>query len=349
MVFDGARIHVAGGGKGGFNHRFAQTTHHPSHLEGNLMPADFPPFNFLPDGAAPANDVLAVAKQTGHVPRIIITNNALEYWTRSASLVHTDLHAARDAPFHPNVRYYMVNGAPHGGARSRRRTVTEHERNPLSVRPLQRALLVVLDAWVSEDVAPPPSVRPRLERGELITAQAHREAFPDIPGARHPGRNLQPRVLAAGVRLRRDGIGEVPNPTGLRLPTLVPACDADGNGLGGIRLPEVAVPLGTYQGWNPRQADYGAPDFLTRFDGSFWMFPPTDEERLQTGDPRRSIEARYPAHAVYRKAVEEAVSDLVARRFLLPEDAAIYVERARNLVWPPEPADEAPFWQLESP
>ncbi|MCP3994884.1 MAG: hypothetical protein GY722_07450, partial [bacterium] len=32
MVFDGARIHVAGGGKGGFNHRFAQTTHHPSHL-----------------------------------------------------------------------------------------------------------------------------------------------------------------------------------------------------------------------------------------------------------------------------------------------------------------------------
>ncbi|MHC5008928.1 MAG: alpha/beta hydrolase domain-containing protein, partial [Planctomycetota bacterium] len=34
LVFDGARIHVAGGGKGGFNHRFAQTTHHPSHLEG---------------------------------------------------------------------------------------------------------------------------------------------------------------------------------------------------------------------------------------------------------------------------------------------------------------------------
>ena len=35
MVFEGARIHVAGGGKGGFNHRFAQTTHHPSDLEGN--------------------------------------------------------------------------------------------------------------------------------------------------------------------------------------------------------------------------------------------------------------------------------------------------------------------------
>jgi hypothetical protein len=29
MVFDGARIHVAGGGKGGFNSRFVQTPHHP--------------------------------------------------------------------------------------------------------------------------------------------------------------------------------------------------------------------------------------------------------------------------------------------------------------------------------
>mgnify|MGYP006950042312 FL=1 len=100
MVFDGARIHVAGGGKGGFNHRFAQTTHHPSHLEGNAMPADHPPFNYLPEGAPPENDVLAVAKRLGGIPKILITNNALEYWTRSASLVHTDPTGTRDAPFH---------------------------------------------------------------------------------------------------------------------------------------------------------------------------------------------------------------------------------------------------------
>ena len=55
------------------------------------------------------------------VPKIIIMNNALEYWTRSASLVHTDLEGKTDAPFHPNVRYYMTNGAPHGGAWTRRR------------------------------------------------------------------------------------------------------------------------------------------------------------------------------------------------------------------------------------
>jgi hypothetical protein len=118
MVFDGARVHVAGGGKGGFNHRFAQTTHHPTDLEGNTMPADHPPFNFLPDGSPEENDVLTAAKRLGMVPKIIITNNTLEYWTRSASLVHTDLAGKQDAPFHPNVRYYMVNGA----AQSARRT-----------------------------------------------------------------------------------------------------------------------------------------------------------------------------------------------------------------------------------
>ena len=32
MVFDGALIHVAGAGKGSFNHRFAQTTRHPSSI-----------------------------------------------------------------------------------------------------------------------------------------------------------------------------------------------------------------------------------------------------------------------------------------------------------------------------
>ena len=48
MVFDGALIHVAGAGKGSFNHRFAQTTRHPSHLEDQQYPADFFPFTTTP-------------------------------------------------------------------------------------------------------------------------------------------------------------------------------------------------------------------------------------------------------------------------------------------------------------
>ena len=348
MVFDGARIHVAGGGKGGFNHRFAQTTHHPSDLEGNYMPADHPPFNYLPDGSPPDNDVLVVAKRLGKIPRIIITNNTLEYWTRSASLVHTDSSGTKDAPFHPSVRYFMTNGAPHGGAGSRKPTVTEHGRNPLDTHHLQRAMLVNLDRWVSEGVDPPDSRYPRIDREQLVTAAEHRELFPAIPGMRHPGRNLRPPRVDYGPQFWSDGVFTVvPPKMGERYRTLVPACDADGNGVGGIRLPELEAPLGTYQGWNPRGTAYGASDHMTRFDGSFWAFPVTDAEREETGDPRRSVAARYRDRESYVSAVRESARRLVADRIFLAGDGDAYVDLAQSMAWPPEPVDSYPFWKPE--
>jgi hypothetical protein len=347
MVFDGARIHVAGGGKGGFNHRFAQTTHHPSDLEGNYMPADHPPFNYLPNGSPADNDVLAKAKRLDLVPKIIITNNSLEYWTRSASLVHTDISGTTDAPFHPNVRYFMTNGVPHGGAWTRTPTVTEHQRNPLDVHHIQRALLVVLDAWVSSNIEPPDSRYPRIDRGQLITAAEHARRFPAIPGMRHPGRNLQPPEVSYGPRFWTEGIFTlVPPQMGAPRRTLVPGFDEDGNGVGGIRLPELEVPLGTYQGWNPRAAPYGAPDYLLRFDGSFWFFPVTEEERTMAGDPRSPLSARYRDKAEYVRAVAAAARRLEMDRLLLPEDCQAYADRAEALAWPPQPTIEFPHWKI---
>ncbi len=349
MVFEGARIHVAGGGKGGFNHRFAQTTHHPSHLEGNYMPADHPPFNFLPDGAPPENDVLLTAKRLGAVPKIIMTNNTLEYWTRSASMVHTDPTGTTDAPFHSNIRYFMTNGAPHGGAGSRPPTVTEHERNPLGVSVVQRAMLVNLDRWVTEDVEPPPSRYPTIEDGELLTAAQHRDRFPAIPGMRHPGRNLQPPRVDYGPRFWSEGIFTlVPPKMGEPYQTLVPAFDEDGNGLGGIRLPELEAPLGTWQGWNPRNAKFGAPDYLTRFDGSFWPFPLTEEDRESSGDPRKPVDARYRAKEDYVRSVKRAADQLVEDRILLEEDGKASVKAAEKISWPPRALDTAPFWEQVS-
>jgi hypothetical protein len=347
MVFEGARIHVAGGGKGGFNHRFAQTTHHPSDLEGNLMPADHPPFNFLPEGSPDDNDVLVEAKRLDAIPKIIMTNNTLEYWTRSASRVHTDATGTVDAPFHPSVRYFMTNGAPHGGAASRTPTVTEHDRNPLGVANVQRAMLVNLDRWVGEGVEPPPSRYPTIEGGELTTAAEHGESFPKIPGMRHPGRNLQPPRVDYGPDFWTDGVFSiVPPRSGERYRTLVPAFDGDGNGIGGIRLPELEAPLGTYQGWNPRATEFGSPDYLTRFDGSFWAFEITEHEREAVGDPRASVEARYASREDYVRRVAEAVERLIADRILLEEDGDAYVEKARQLAWPPTPIDGAPFWRM---
>ena len=139
----------------------------------------------------------------------------------------------------------------------------------------------------------------------------------------------------------------VPPRPGLPYPTRVPAFDEDGNGIGGIRLPELQVPLGTYQGWNPRRAEFGAPEYLMRFDGSFWAFPVTESERDGAGDPRRPVEARYQTKADYVSAVEAAVRKLLDERFLLPEGAERYNAQAQRMAWPPKPVDGEPYWLLE--
>ncbi len=369
MVFDGALPLVGGGGKGGFNFRWAQTTHHPKHLEGNSFPADFFPFNYTEAGVeqydplGPAGrrhgDVLAAAKREGKIPKILICNHELEYWTRSASLVHTSVDGTADITPHPNVRVYMINGTRHGSpGGSRFSPEAEHSVGQIDQRPVARALVRALDRWVSHGVPPPASRVPRVAAGELLTAGEHAGRFPQIPaleaagltfpGVRHPGRNLQPPRLDYGPRFWTEGIQDLVPPVafGPRYRTLVPAFDADGNGIGGIRLPDLAVPLGTYQGFNPRRAGTGAEDYLTPFLSSFWPFAISRQERLARGDGRLSIEERYPSQSAYVERVRAAAWALEAEGFLLEEDVLRIVDLAESLEWPPVPTDGPPYWRV---
>lgn len=351
MVIDGARIHVAGAGKGGFNHRFGQNTNTPLHLELNYMPGDFFPFNYAPQEdplSGQKGDVLAVAKKLGKIPYIMVTNNEAEYWTRSASLLHTDVSGKKDAPVHEKVRIYLTCGAGHYASPTRERGICEHSLDVIDHYPISRALLKALDRWATEGIEPPPSSYPRIDRNELISPAQHKKRFPKIPGMRHPGRNLQPPRVNYGDKFWQEGIiTKVPPEMGEPYITLVPDFDSDGNSIGGIRLPELQVPLGTYQGWNPRQAKYGAPEFLVPFEGSFWPFAITEAKRKETNDPRPSIEARYPTKQVYLEKVGNAVKALIQQGFMLEEDGKKYIEDAKNMAWPPEPISQFPFWQQE--
>ena len=372
LVFEGARPHVAGAGKGGFNYRFAQTTHHQKHLQGNYFPADHFPFHFTPDGSLQhdqfgqpgrmSGDILAVAKCLNKIPKVLISNHEGEYWTRSASLLHTDVLGETDAPLHPYVRVYMVNGARHGTPSqfSRRRSSTaEHLMNQLDARPVGRALLVALDRWVSEETIPPPSQVPRIDRGELITPAAHRDRFPQIPvynvgglefpAPRLPGVNLRPPRVDYGRRFWTEGIQDIVPPRyyGPRFATLVPAIDEDGNPVGGIRLPRLAVPLGTHQGFNPRKQETGSENYLKAFDSSFWPLATTRVERLKNGDPRPSIEEHYSGKSDYVRQVARITEQLFEERFLLDEDTVAIVDFARQMAWPPRPIDQWPFWALD--
>jgi hypothetical protein len=335
MVFDGALIHVPGGGKGSFNHRFAQTTRHPSELEDQQYPADFFPFATTPEidpvtGAK--GDVLMRARAAGALPKLFYTLTSTEYWARSASLLHTGVEGQRDLPLAPNARLYMFAGAQHGNWRSPARGPYQNCGNPLDHGPPMRALLLALDAWASRGTAPPPSVFPKLAGGTLGSIADYGQAFPTISGVQLPGRNLQPPRLDLGPRFASEGIADLQPPVfGPPFVTRVPLPDADGNDLGGIRLPAVAFPLGTYTGWNLRGPEIGAPDHLARWSGSFIPFARNEAEARAAGDPRPSLEARYRSRQDYETKVEAAAEELVREGRLLEVDVAPITARAGAL------------------
>ena len=113
----------------------------------------------------------------------------------------------------------------------------------------------------------------------------------------------------------------------------MPAVDADGNELAGIRLPDVAVPLATFSGWNLRAPGLGAEGILARLSGSYFKFPRTLDHRKAGGDPRPSVAERYTTRGAYLSKVAEAALKLERERFLLKEDVVEILRRAaqRNL------------------
>ncbi len=85
--------------------------------------------------------------------------------------------------------------------------------------------------------------------------------FPALEGVTTPQHPRVARRLDFGPEFESRGVilQEPPKVTGA-FPVLVPQVDADGIDLGGMRLPEVSVPLATMTGWNLRSAQRGAPD-----------------------------------------------------------------------------------------
>jgi hypothetical protein len=105
---------------------------------------------------------------------------------------------------------------------------------------------------------------------------------------------------------------------------LVPQCDADGNDLGGIRMPDVAVPLGTATGWVFRPGALGSPQDFYLLRGAWVPFA----KRKQATDPRASLEQRYPSKEAYLDQVKTAVQKLIQQRFLSLNDLEPQLKQA---------------------
>ena len=233
-------------------------------------------------------------------------------------------------PLPANVRGYLLTAGQHGvAAFPPSRSIGQQMNNPLDYRWVMRTLLVSMNKWTTDGVAPPPSALPRVADGTLVSPDKLKfPALPSVTIATVPHKayhaNYGPDFISRGI------VTQEPPVIGSAFPILVPQVDADGNELAGIRVPELAVPLATYTGWNLFNERSGPTDVLSSMQGSFIPLAKTRAEREHASDPRRSVEERYATRDQYLAQVTKAANDLVGKGYLLKEDVPGIVEQAKT-------------------
>jgi len=349
IVFEGALPHI-GGGLMPLNIRFGQPGRATTNTTDHLFPgAEFPfAYASVTDPlTGRTQGILDRCTATATCPKIVHAATALEMWELRQSLGFTDPLGLKDLDEPANVRSYIMASTQHAQAvlplpAKEPFGFCQQQPNPNPHNWTMRALLTNLSAWVKDGTEPPPSSRPTIAAGNLVGADQVR--FPRIPANNYGG------VARPAVKFTADsdplhvqdfgsaynstdasGIlsAELPKLSAARYGNLVAQVDADGNDLGGIRNVYVAVPIGTYTGWNLFNKNYFEDGFCT-LSGSFIPFAPTRQERLATGDPRPSIEERYASKEAYVAAFRKAAGELVAQRFLLADDAARLIGEAER-------------------
>jgi hypothetical protein len=309
QVFDGILAHIAGGARLSLNERSA-TPNSLAMFSATAFPFSDPaqrdPLSGKTEG------LLENPRAKQNQPKVFYTNSDVEYWGggRSAALVHTSADGKSDLTLPDNVRAYLLTGTQHSPGQFPPRATTGQQRdNPVAYWWTLRALLVAMDGWVRRGEVPPASQIPRLSDGTLVKASEIK--FPAIPGVQSP------RTIPGA----RQGES--------MLPFLVPAVDADGNELAGIRSPEQSVPVATYTGWNFRNQQIGGTGQLVSLMGSSIPFARTAAER-QAGDTRRAISERYASKDQYLAKAREQAERLVQQKYLLAEDVGAVMKRMED-------------------
>jgi hypothetical protein len=331
-VFDAVQTHT-GIGRLYFNMRFAQIGRYPRQHEEHSYPSERYPFNFSPIPDPFGGNVDAVMKRPESDPLLVHCHTASEYWERHGSMTHTDPRDGRDAEIPANVRMYMLAGSPHAAiAADNPRWIGQLPPSNFSPQPFLRACFVLMDRWATEGITPPPNRVPRRDAGQLVSPEEAVKRFPKIPGVNLPKTPSRLPLWNYGPDFDDKGIMSVFPPEavpGKEYPIQVPQVDADGNDLGGVRYPDMQAPIATYIGWALRKAGFAEGELLMT-NGCIKAFARTKAEREKIGDPRLSIEERYPTHQAYIDAVKRAVDALVKEGFLLAEDGESYIEAAKK-------------------
>ncbi len=338
LVFDGVLAHVGGAGRGAFNLRFGQPSRDGPSFSSFFYPVDLFPFTDVDESDPLTNAVdglLTHSHADATKVKVMFTHTSYEYYGRAASLMHTSSDGLRDVEPGPNARIYFFSGGMHYvPALGSRDPLAQQLQTPSDHTFAMKALLVDLDQWVRNGTAPPPSSVPKIANGTLVPLD--KIAWPAIPGFAHTPTYHRVWRMNFGPQFA-NGIDTTEPPIlGQQYPVLLPQVDSDGTDLGGIRMPEGAVPIATLTGWNQRVAGVGFPDENVDFVGSMVPFARTAAERKAAGDPRLSLEERYPTKAAYMARYENYVRGLASQRLLLNADIPVELARGEQ------------FWEFAS-
>lgn len=321
QVLDGVISHVAGAGRLVLNQRWSAPRRVAGYYTTSYPFAD----SAQKDPVSGHSEGILENPRVRHRPKVFYINMAAEYWGagRVAALTHTNAEGTADIELPEDVRSYFYACTSHGAAAFPPTAQVDGAplANPVNTSASVQALRFAMHEWVAEGIAPPPSVYPKLSDGTLVPIAEVR--FPRVPGM------AAPNAATAGGRVRNplwpDGAGE-----GAALPLLVPQADADGNDRGGIRMPEVAVPLATATGWVFRPAAFGAAADFYLLRGAWVPFALTKADREVSKDPRLSVEERYASKDEYLARVKEAALGLIARRLLVEADLEAQLKLAAS-------------------
>jgi len=243
---------------------------------------DNPEFPGVHDGVLTIGEIIAKVEARGEIPpKMLMINSTVDYLSIRASLGRTGAKGTVDLPLPANVRMYDIAGGAH--ATVAKAASCKLAPGRLDWAPVSRATLLRLDQWVASNIEPPPTT--------LMPLQPAKD---------------DPNVLGAPKDLP-DAIIQVPQR------------DADGNPLGGVRLPDLAVPLGVHGTQNEPHS------FSCTLVGAYLPFAATREAREAAQDKRLSLAERYKDQNDYVNRIRIAAREAEAKGFLLPEDAAIIV------------------------
>lgn len=339
MVCDGMNARIAGM-LGGFNVRFAR----PGDIAELYDPGGDGPLwwsDYRDEvRGRPVWGILHRCEATHTCPKITETFGGPEIWYTRATMGITGTAPKKDLPLPANVRRYYHPGTPHGGGKggfdigAASSDPNSLAPNPNPERETDRALYVALVEWVVKNTQPPPSAYPRMKDGTLVAATSGSMGWPNIRTAPGPENVINPLFdydYGPAFRDNDDSgvIAKVPPAIRQAILPLVPKVDGDGNELGGVPSLLHRLPLGTYTGWNPIPAG-ALKGHEKSLAGGYIPFARTRAEREATGDPRLSIEERYPSAQAYYDAAVKETESMVKQRVLLPGDAVRLLDQLKT-------------------